>query len=43
MNLKNKLSKEEKQSQNHAYGKHFDGCQMGGSCGGMGEEIKKPK
>ena len=31
---KNKLCKQEKQRQNHGT---FDGCQMGGGCGGMGE------
>ena len=30
LNLKNKLSKQEEQRQNHGYGEHFDGCQMGG-------------
>ena len=38
-NLKNKLSKQE-QRQNHGYGEHFNGCQMGGWCGGMGEEVR---
>ena len=28
---KNKLSKQEEHRQNHGYGEHFDGCQMG--CG----------
>ena len=40
LNLKNKLSKQEEQRQNHEYRKHFDGCQMGGECGGMGEEVR---
>ena len=40
LNLKNKLSKQEEQRQNHGYGEHFDGCQMGGGCGGMGEEVR---
>ena len=39
LNLKNKLSKQE-QRQNHGYREHFDGCQMGGECGGMGEEVR---
>ena len=44
LNLKNILSKQEEQRQNHGYGEHFDGCQMGGGCGGMGEEgVKKHK
>ena len=37
---KNKLSKEEEQRQNHGYGERFDGCQMGGCCRDMGEEIR---
>ena len=36
---KNKLSKQVEQIQNHRYGEHFDGCQMGGWCGVMGEEV----
>ena len=39
MNLKNKLSKQE-QKENHGYGEHFDGCQMGMGCGGIGEEVR---
>ena len=39
LNLKNKLSKQEEQRQNHGYKDHFDGCQMVG-CGEMGEEVK---
>ena len=34
-----KLSKQEKQRQNHGYREHFDGCQMEGRCGRMGEEV----
>ena len=30
LNLKNKLSKQEEQRQNHGYREHFDDCQMGG-------------
>ena len=37
-NLKNKLSKQE-QRQNDGYRECFDGCQMGGDCGRMGEEV----
>ena len=33
---KNKLSKQEEQRQNHGYGEHFDGCQMGGGLCGNG-------
>ena len=36
-NLKNKLSKQEEQRQNHGYGECFDGCQMGR---GVGEWVK---
>ena len=32
-NLKNKLSKQEHQRQNHGYEVGFDGCQMGGGVG----------
>ena len=39
LTLKNKLSKQE-QRQNHGYGEYFDGCQMGGSCGCIGEEVR---
>ena len=40
MNLKNKLSKQE-QKQNHGYRDHFNGWQMGGGCGEMGEEVRR--
>ena len=44
LNLKNKLSKEKEQRQNHGnkthHGECFDGCQMGGGCVGMGEEVR---
>ena len=33
LNLKNTLSKQEEQGQNHAYGECFDGCQKGGQRG----------
>ena len=36
---KNKLSQEEHR-QNHVYGEDFDGCQVGGVCRGMGEEVR---
>ena len=26
--------------QNHGYGEHFNGCQMGEECGGMSEEVR---
>ena len=45
LNLKNKVSKQEEQSQYHGYRKCFDGYQMRGRCvgenGGRGEGIKK--
>ena len=40
LNIKNKLSKQEEQRQNHGYKEHVDGCQMVGGCGGMGEEVR---
>ena len=41
LNLKKtKLSKQEEQRQNHGYGECFDGCQMGGWCGGMREQVR---
>ena len=38
LNLKNILSKQEKQRQNHGYGEWFEGCQMRGGCG---ERVKR--
>ena len=38
--LKNKLSKQEEQRQNHGYREHFDGCQLGGESEGMDEEMR---
>ena len=38
--FKNKLSKQEEQRQNQGYEECFDGCQMGGGYGGMGEEAR---
>ena len=38
LNLKNKLSKQEEQRQNHGYRECFDGCQVGG---GRGEWVKR--
>ena len=35
---KKKLSK---QRQNHGYREHFDGYQMAGGCGEMGEEVRR--
>ena len=46
LNLKKKnkkLSKQEEQRQNHVYGEHFDGCQMGWGCGRMDEEVRGPR
>ena len=40
LNLKNKVSKQEEQRQSDGYGEHCDGCQMGGGCGGMDEEVR---
>ena len=35
-----KQTKQQEQRQNHGYGEYFDGCQMGGSCGCIGEEVR---
>ena len=35
LNLKNKISKQEEQKQNHRYREGFDGCQMVGGRGGQ--------
>ena len=40
MNLKNKLSKQEEQWQNHGHEECFDGCPMGGEGRGMWEEAR---
>ena len=40
MNLKNKVSKQEEQRQDHGYGECFDSCHMVGGCGGVGEETR---
>ena len=40
LNLKNKLSKQKEQRQNHGYGEHFNGCHMGRWCGEMDEEVR---
>ena len=40
LNLKYKLSKQEELRQNHGYRDYSDGCQMGGRCGGRGEEVR---
>ena len=40
LNVKNKLSKQEEQRQNHGYGEHCDGFQMGRARGGVGEEVR---
>ena len=37
LNIKNKLSKQEEQKQNHGYRGNFDGCQMEE---GTGEEVR---
>ena len=40
LNLKNKLSKQAKQEQNHRYGDHLEGYQLGGGKGRMGEMVQ---
>ena len=42
-NLKNKLSKQEEQRQNHGYREDFDGFQRVEGCEGMGEEVRGKK
>ena len=39
LNIKNKLRKQKEQRQNHGQGQCFDGYQMGGACGRMGEKV----
>ena len=41
LNLKDKLSKQKEKKQNYGYRECFDGYQMGGGCGRMGEEMKE--
>ena len=36
----NKLSKQPEQKQNHRYGDHLEGYQLGGGSGGMGEKVQ---
>ena len=40
-NLKNKLSKEEEQRQNHGSREHFDGFWIEGVLRGMGEKVRR--
>ena len=28
------------ETENHGYGEHFDSCQMGEACGGIGKEVR---
>ena len=37
---KNKLSKQAEQEQNHRYGDHLEGYQLGGGRGRMGEKVQ---
>ena len=37
---KKQTKQTEEQKQNHGYREGFDGCQMGGECRGMGEEVR---
>ena len=37
---KKQTKQQVEQKWNHGYREHFDGCQMGGGCGGMGEEVR---
>ena len=40
MNLKSKLSKQVEQKQNHRYGDHLEGYQLGGKMRKMGEKVQ---
>ena len=40
LNLKNKLSKQEEQRQNHGYGEHFEWLPDGKGFRGMVEEVR---
>ena len=40
MNLENKLNKQAEQKQNHRYGDHLEGYQLGGRRGQMGEKVQ---
>ena len=35
-----KQTTQTKRTENHGYRECFHGCQMGGECGGMGEEMR---
>ena len=39
-NLKNKLSKQAEQKQNHRYGEYWNGDQLGEDSGGVGKKVK---
>ena len=39
LNLKSKLSKQAEQKQNHRYGDHLEGYQLGGERGKMRENV----
>ena len=39
LNLKNKLSKQKEQKQNHRYGDHLEGYQLGGGRGDWGKRY----
>ena len=36
-----KQTKQIEQRQNHGYKEHFVDCQLGGACGGMGEDVRR--
>ena len=40
LNLKTKLSKQAEQEQNHRYGDHLEGYQLGGGRERMGQEVQ---
>ena len=43
LNLKNKLSKQPEQEQNHRYGDHLENYQFGAGRGRIGEKVQSKK
>ena len=41
LNLKNKQSKQAEQEQNHGFGDHLKGYELGGRTGRMGEKVQE--
>ena len=38
--IESKTTRKQEQRQNYGYGERFDGCQMGGGCVGIGDEVR---